>query len=342
MPAPCHTLTCTFPLAAAGGRATRLLRTRAPRLLAGAALGAVLLTSLPARADLVFLGGGDDTQSTYFVSQVYSGFHDVGGGPTSYAIDEGTIYSSNVAPGGLVQDRSVASNMGATRYANSYSVESGFFASRNYAHLTVTNANAADGYYAVAGSGSRSSVRFFGAPDAVSATYRWHVSGSSNLGLGEGTSRLDFRARQQGVGGSWFDIFNPNEPHYTPGDYSFTLSGDFNLPFDLLYWSSAYVQVPLGGAPTGSNFSSTADFSNTYVLEGIELYDAQDVLLDGWTMVDESSGLAVFDAAGRIDALAPPPVVPPNEPDTQVPEPGTLFSASLALMLMGWMRRRPR
>lgn len=322
-----------------------------PRLLSrpGASLRGLLaagcfslLAGVPAHAGLVFSGGGDANLPTYFSTQVYSGFHNPGGGPTSFAIDEGTIYGSNSGPAGLVQDRSVATHDGATRYANSWSVASGFFATRNHAQLTVTNAQADDGYYAVAGSGSRTSVRFFGAPDAVSSTYRWRVSGFSSTPVGVGTSRLDFRARQ-GSGGSWFDLFDPTFPNFGPGDYSFTLGGDFSQAFDLLFWSSAYVQVALGAAPQGSSFTTTTDFGSTYVLDGIDLFDAAGNLLSDWTMVDESTGLTVFDANGRIDALDPRPDIPPIDPldpRTAVPAPGSLLTAALGLLLLGRTRRR--
>lgn len=72
-------------------------------------------------------------------------------------------------------------------------VSGGFYLARNYVSMSVVNAQADDGYYGVAGFGTRSSIRFFTTPDLASTRYTWRVSGSTSAPFGgETTSRLDF------------------------------------------------------------------------------------------------------------------------------------------------------
>lgn len=214
-------------------------------------------------------------------------------------------------------------------------------AARNYASFTVVNAQADDGYYTVAGSGSCASIQFGSLSDLVArAVYSWNVTGTESSPVGVATSRLDFIARQN-VGGSWFDLFSDGVESFGPGFYSYSILGlDYTQPIDLLYWSSAYAHVGLGGAPQGATFSSTANYASTYELVGVELYSAADELITGWTLTDLSTNTTVFDSAGRITPIDAGPDVPPNSPPTSVPEPGTLALLALGLIGLGTLRRR--
>lgn len=223
---------------------------------------------------------------------------------------------------------------GATVSSYTHSDYAGFFAAKNYAQLAVTNVQN-EGYYAIAGRGSHTTVEFF-TPGALAerAVFHWHVTGNSNTPLGVAGSRIDFAAGSYGTTdfNGFFSIpTGPRMEEYGPGNFTYTLPMTLNQPIDLFYWSSAYIQInqPETTGHVGSSLSALADFSNTYVLDSIDLYDGSNTRLTSWTMQEVSSGEVMFNQDGRTAAAG-----------SSAPEPTSLCLLVIGGTLVVVRRRR--
>jgi MYXO-CTERM domain-containing protein len=296
---------------------------------------------LSASAGFTIDQAGDSTAEQVYRSFVYGGL----GADGTFAFPNeaftGVNYLDNIAPLPYATANGSFTADGATLSINGWSAYSGFYASRNYASMTVTNANPNHVYYVVAGQGTSTSLRFFTEEAAQArAEFTWRVDGvqtnGNPNGLGRAEPRLDFHATTE-AGRSWFDLFNGgfgSTPQFGQGSFTFSLPvapvGD---AIYLHYWASAFTELQAGQATAGGSFTMTADFGHTYVLENVRLFDENDNPLSSYAVVDNESGEMLFNQSGRLaDVLAAPPV----------PEPQTYALWLLGLAgLAAWRRRVP-
>lgn len=302
----------------------------------------MLAMSTAAVAGFVETGGGDSAVVPYYQTYVLGGIGKDGN--FAFGSSEASLYmyKSNVAPyvNNFLQTN--VSHSGASFHGIGQSVYSGFYAGRNYAEMTVNNARDSAVYYQVAGGGTATSVRFFDASAAAArAVFTWRVTGTESGTVGRTDGRLDFGASTN-PDVNWNHLFDDpgnlldSFTNFGPGTYTYSLPVvDLGTTINLFYWSSAFVQVEPGNVADGSSFSLSANYSNTYYLDTVELLDSSDVPLTGWTLKDLTANVDVFTDAGRITPFAPAP--PLSSP---VPEPGTSTLLLTGLAALVFIRRR--
>ncbi|MCC5829993.1 MAG: PEP-CTERM sorting domain-containing protein [Phycisphaeraceae bacterium] len=287
-------------------------------------VGAVLgLASMAAHGSFEYEGDGNWDIGPFYTSLAAQGFAGFGDPPDWFTYHHGSQYASNI---GLqpVTTVDVTTHFGGAMVESfGTSIHNGIFSARNFVSMYIENAQAADGYYTVAGRGSRTTVEFFTEQAAPARTrFIWRVTGTESAPVGEATSRIDFLAGPY-ADKDWDYLFDPASGAMTefgPGEYVYDIVAQLQTPIDLFFWSSAYAQINKGEAEQDQTYLLYANYGSTYELIQIQLFDEEDNLIPEWHMVDHVLGKTVFDQNGVI------------------PEP-----SSMALLLLGTtalLRRR--
>ncbi|WP_309713265.1 PEP-CTERM sorting domain-containing protein [Armatimonas sp.] len=225
--------------------------------------------------------------------------------------------------------------LGANITMQGSTVPSGFFAARNQVSMSVSNVQS-EGYQATTAQGSHTQVTFF-TPGALatSSVYNWHVTGttSSTVPGANVNAGLSFLAGDFGGADLTTMFSNPSTATLIgPGNLSYTLPLLLDKPIDLYFYSGSYFETKKsqGDAILNGNLSGFSNFSNTYILDSIDLFDSNGDSIVNWTMEETSMpGVVLFDQNGRTAAARSP-----------VPEPTTFLFLALGGTLILAHRRR--
>ena len=264
-------------------------------------LASVVLTALLLAASTAAQAGFNPDPAVYnsiplYRSLAFGGIDRGNDGP-GFLFDDLSLsdYADNAARLPFASANGNFSANGASLSVTGWTADSGRFASRNYASMTIVNANANDRYAVTAGQGSASSVRFFSQQAAAdSATFTFRVTGSefNPLNAGLATSRLDFAATTD-TSKTFLNLFDNSlgqTPRFGPGTFTYHVPNvALGTQINLFFWSSAFLSLSAGQVPQGSTFSMSADYGNTFVLEDVQLYDANNNKLSDWTLQDDLS-----------------------------------------------------
>jgi hypothetical protein len=312
-------------------------------MVAIAAMGCGL-GATSAHADVVFDGFvGDPEIAPYFQAFTHINVKDHNAPDTTYFTGVEGAYVSNNTGLGAQSASSTFSLNGASISASATVNPGAFYNARNAVNISISNANAQDGFYVLAGYGTMTTARFFTASAlADHANFTWRVTGSesatpsgacnpsANVFNLCSSARLDFAATAAPDPNYFDDLLGASNvlTRFGPGTYTYSIAG---MPLDQTitfgYWTSAFVQIEPGQLTQGGNYNFYANYANTYDLVDIDLFDATNNLITDWTLQDLETGENVFTPAGRVATAS-------------VPEPSSLGLMGAALAILALLRRQ--
>jgi hypothetical protein len=301
-------------------------------LLALASLGLVIVPG--ARAQVPYISTysifGRDT-SGGFVADAYNAYDTASGATNINSNRPNATATGSAIYTNTLYDSAPVEAMAST-------VAGGFYVSKNYAKISVTNVQDS-GYIAGGVYGSHTQLKFLTAPNnAAYSVFRWNVSGSTltSPDTGYAGAVLRFMAGYYPTE-TYNSVFNTATP---PADLMvFENTGNFvyNLPItlgqniDLFYQATASVKLSRDEAQDllGDTYTAEADFASTTILDRIDLYDSSNNLItSNWSLGDVETGQARFDQNGRVNSTS------------STPEPGTLAFVALGGTLVLIKRRK--
>ncbi|MBI5720355.1 MAG: hypothetical protein HZC37_21985 [Burkholderiales bacterium] len=297
-------------------------------LLPAALLTAPLWPMATAAAAAITVNNGDPMAAQYYHSQAYGEIKDAAG---NILAQGGRFANDSIPVGPAAESGSLGAGGSGLTYNTSATLD-GFASARTFASADVSNAGAGYGYNVVGSQGSRTQASFSSAATPGRVEFNFDVSGTqSTPPYGITLGRLDFLARSFTPGaGSFFDVFGTDALHAVgAGSYTFTYVGSTASPLDILFYAAAGVVQQYGSVPAGASYSGFADFASTFNLMSINLFTADGLRIDDWTLTDLATNQVVFDEDGRVTA--------------QVPEPATWALVPFALLALagrGCTRRK--
>lgn len=297
----------------------------------------VLAPSAAGASILANTSEGDFLSSRqYYLSQAYAEIKAANGD----LLDSGGQLRSGINPFGALNESGNLSDGSTGLNYRAFAAPYGLGYARNAATLGLANSNALHGAYnVVASTGNRTQVRFVGygggTPNRID--FNFNITGTSNTPWGTASPRLDFLVRPYDIAdGGLIDVFlDPDARNtFSNGLFTYSYAGSIAQPLDVLFWSAAFVLIgqddPNGrqfpGA--GSSFISTADYSSTFDLQAINLFDENDNPITEWALVDDTTNQVLFNQNGRVTAQA------------QVPGPLPVFGVGAAFAWSRRLRRR--
>jgi hypothetical protein len=276
-------------------------------LRAGVVFSALGLTAGAATAAIIGINNGNPLGTQFYLSQAYGEIKDTTG--NNELAGSGRTVNDSVPVGPANESGSLSASGSGLTY-NTRATLGGFASATAYASISVTNSVAGFGYNAVASQGSRTQGYFSSPQTPGRVVFNFAISGSQSTPYNLALGRLDFLARTLTQSSSYFDVFGPDAlAAVGAGTYSFTYTGSTAEPLDILFYAAAGVvtQYPYGNVPGGVNFTAFADYSSTFNLTSIDLFDDAGQRITDWTLTDLATNQVVFDQDGRVTAQAPEP-----------------------------------